>query len=104
MRACVATAEQYPWSSYLHHGLGQTDELIDRELPYEYLSPYAAVRQRKWSELVHRPLEDATLAQIRRSNERSLPYGDPAWVEELSEKLDLDLTIRPPGRLRKQKN
>ena len=97
----VDRAEEYRWSSYLHHGLGQTDELIDAAVPYEQLSPYAAVRQRKWSELVHRPLEEATLAHIRRSNERSLPYGDPAWVEELSQKLDLDLTIRPPGRPRK---
>ena len=97
----VERADEYSWSSYRHHGMGQTDELIDHAIPYEQLSPYAAVRQRKWSKLVHRPLEEAALARIRRSNERGLPYGDPAWVEELSEKLHLDLTIRPRGRPRK---
>ncbi len=98
----VNRAEDYPWSSYRLHGLGKLNELVDPLVTYDELSPYPAVRQRKWSEVVHRPLEEQTLASIRRSSGTGLPYGDPAWVERLAKKLNLDLTIRPRGRPRKQ--
>ncbi len=65
------------------------------------LSPYPAVRQRKWAALVHRPFEESALGSIRRSNATGQPYGDPAWVEKLAQELDLDLTIRPRERPRK---
>jgi putative transposase len=60
------------------------------------------VRQRLWAEKVHRPLEEDALVRIRRSTESGLPYGDAAWVRRLANKLDLDLTIRPRGRPRRQ--
>jgi len=37
--ALVMRAEEYPWSSYRVHGLGEADELIDRLITYEALSP-----------------------------------------------------------------
>jgi putative transposase len=98
----VDRAEDYPWSSYRSHGLGEANNLVDALVTYEALSAYPAVRQRKWSELVHRPLAEQTLSSIRRSNSTGLPYGDPAWVERLAKKLNLDLTIRPRGRPRKE--
>lgn len=45
--------EDYRWSRYHAHGRGETNELLDRLATYEELSPYPAVRQRKWSEQVH---------------------------------------------------
>jgi len=96
----VEHAEDYAWSSYRTHGLGEANDLVDALLMFDELSPYAAVRRRKWSEMVHRPLEEATLASIRRSNATGLPYGDPTWVERLAKELNLDLTIRPRGRPR----
>ncbi|HWB08224.1 MAG TPA: transposase [Pirellulales bacterium] len=97
----VKRAEDYPWSSYRAHGRGEGDELLDRLILYERLSPYAAVRQRLWAKKVHLPLEEPTLAAIRRSSATGLPYGGQRWVESLAKKLDLDLTIRPRGRPRK---
>jgi putative transposase len=98
----VERAEDYPYSSYRAHGLGEPNELLDPLVTYEQLSPYAAVRQRKWAARVHLPLEESSLTSIRRSADRSLPYGDSAWVKRLAKQLDLDLTIRPRGRPRKQ--
>jgi putative transposase len=98
----VDRAEDYPWSSYRNHGLGEVSDLVDALISFDELSLYPAVRQRKWSEMVHRPLEEQALAAIRRSTATGLPYGDPAWVERLGKKLNLDLTIRPRGRPRKQ--
>jgi putative transposase len=97
----VARAEDYPWSSYRAHALGEANDLLDNCSTFEELSPYPAVRQRKWAESVHAPLAAATLESVRRSNQRGLPLGDAAWVKRLSKKLALDLTIRPRGRPRK---
>jgi len=105
LRARVVTrAEDYPWSSYRVHGLGEASPLVDSLINYEELSPYPVVRQRKWAELVHRPLDEQRLAAIRRSTETGLPYADKAWVQRLAKKLALDLTIRPRGRPRKAPN
>jgi putative transposase len=102
--ALVQRAEEYPWSSYRVHGLGESDELIDRLITYEDLSPLAKVRARKWAQKVHRPMDEAVLDAIRRSNATGLPYGDAAWTKRLAKRLDLDLTIRPRGRPRKSVN
>ena len=99
----VKRADDYPWSSYRSHGLGQADELIDSLINYEELSPQPAMRRRKWAEKVHQPMEEAKLDAIRRSSATGLPYGDPNWVTRLAKRLDLDLTIRPRGRPRKYK-
>jgi len=97
----VARADEYRWSSYGAHGLGEANELLDRLSTYEELSPQPAARQRKWAELVHRPIAEATLLAVRRSAATGLPYGDQSWVKRLSKKLQLDLAIRPRGRPRK---
>ena len=100
--AIVSDAGTYRWSSFPAHGAARSDGLLSRCVAYEQLSPYLAVRQRRWNAYMHQTPDADELAAIRRSVERSLPFGDPAWVARLSEKLDLDLTIRPRGRPRNQ--
>jgi len=100
----VERAEDYLYSSYRMHGLGEPSELVDSLVTYEELSAYAKVRQRLWAEQVHLPLPEETLASIRRSALSGLPYGDKSWVQRLAKKLDLDLTIRPRGRPRLDKS
>jgi putative transposase len=98
----VKRAEDYPWSSYRCHGAGDADDLVDPLINYDELSPYSRIRQRKWSEKVHRPLEESLLTRIRRSTTTGLPYGEERWVKRLAKRLDLDLSIRPRGRPKKQ--
>ncbi len=62
-----------------------------------------AVRQRLWAKKVHLPLEEHTLAAVRRSSATGLPYGDDRWVQSLAKKLGLDLAIRLPADGAKQK-
>jgi REP-associated tyrosine transposase len=97
----VDDAADYRWSSYAAHGLGTTDLLVDRLSTYEELAASARTRQRKWALKVHQPLEEATLARVRLSTSSGLPLGEKAWVNRLAKRLDLDLTIRPRGRPRK---
>ncbi|HET6883048.1 MAG TPA: hypothetical protein VFI31_22965 [Pirellulales bacterium] len=96
-----ARRTDYLWSSYRMHGLGEHDELVDRLIAYDELSPYPGVRQRIWERKVHQPIEEQTLAAIRRSSATGLPHGDDRWVDRVAKKLNLDLTIRPRGRPRK---
>ena len=100
----VNRAEDYLHSSYRVHGLGEPSALVDRLITYEELSPYARVRLRRWDAKVHQPIEREMLRSIRRSATSGLPYGSRAWVKRLAKKLDLDLSIRPRGRPKKQPN
>jgi putative transposase len=97
----VTTAADYPWSSFRAHGQGEPDPLLDPLPEYDALAATPATRRRRWSAFLHRTPSDAELAALRRSSQTGLPYGDPAWVDHLSQQLGLDLTIRPRGRPRK---
>lgn len=97
----VDSAADYRWSSFRAHGGGASDPLLDRVEAYEGLSVQRAWRLRRWSAYVHQVPEEGELAAIRRSIQSGLPFGESGWVEELCKELDLDLTIRPRGRPRK---
>jgi putative transposase len=97
----VERAGDYRWSSFRAHGLGETDGLLDRVEAYEGLAVQRSARLRRWSAYVHQTPEEAELAALRRSSETGLPFGERTWVERLCKRLDLDLTIRPRGRPRK---
>ena len=56
---------------------------------------------RRWAAFVHQAPPDEELTALRRSTQTGLPYGDPAWVEQLGHRLGLDLAIRTRGRPRK---
>jgi putative transposase len=94
----VKRADDYRWSSYLCHGLGAADELLDSLVNYEELAKRPDVRQRKWAQKVHTPIDGKRLAALRRSVATGLPYGERTWVERLAKRLELDLTIRARGR------
>lgn len=102
LRAGIVTdAADYRWSSYRVHGLGEANELVSPLVTYDELAASPAGRQRKWARKVHQPLPESVVAAVRRSVETGLPYGAQPWVARLAKKLDLDLTIRPRGRPRK---
>jgi putative transposase len=94
----VKSAGDYRWSSFLGHGLGHPDPLLDPITVYESLAKTPAVRRRRWSAFVNQTPPDEELTALRRSIQTGLPYGHPAWVERLGNRLGLDLAIRPRGR------
>lgn len=98
----VRNAKNYPWSSFAHHGRGEPNQLITPCIPYHNLAKRSATRQRKWDAYVHQTPPEAELTAIRRSIATGLPLGSQQWIDKLAKKLQLDLTIRPRGRPRKQ--
>ena len=97
----VERAGEYRWSSFACHGNGCADELLDTVPAYELLAAQPAGRQRRWSAYVHRTPDEAELAAINRSSEMGLPYGERSWADRLCRRLNIDLTMRPRGRPRK---
>lgn len=97
----VRRAEQYRWSSFACHGTGAGNALLDATPAYEALGARSATRERRWAAYVHQTPDAEELAAIRRSSATGLPYGEESWVDRLSRRLQIDLTIRPRGRPRK---
>jgi putative transposase len=98
----VDDAGAYRWSSFGGHGANRADALLSPVPAYESLGAGAAARRRRWSVYVHLTPDDAELAALRRSNATGLPFGTWSWVNRLSRRLKLDLTIRSRGRPRQE--
>ena len=92
----VKRAEHWRWSSLYHRQAGDGDPL--RPLLHRWPVPLP----RDWPERVNRPETEAELAAVRRSVERSQPFGGERWQQRTAKELDLEYTLRKPGRPRKQ--
>ena len=91
----------YPWSSYLVHGLGRQQPLVDEVPLWASLGATEQARQRYWRGWLRKPLAEKELAAVRRSVTSGRPYGPAAWVEQTASRLGLDLVPRRRGRPRK---
>ena len=87
----VSKAEQWRWSSLWIRQYG------DREYQ-KMLTRWPIPRSRKWLEYVNRAETEAELTALRRSCNRSTPYGRSEWVQSMVKKFGLESTIRKPGR------
>ena len=55
-----------------------------------------------WTGRVNAAETEAELAAVRRSVERSQPFGSETWQKRTAQLLDLDHTFRQPGRPKKR--
>jgi len=69
-----------------------------------YLTDGPMDRPSDWVRRVNRPETDAELEAIRRSVNRSAPFGSKAWQARTAARLGLQSTLRPRGRPRKSKS
>ena len=51
-----------------------------------------------WPQMVNAALPAPELEALRTSVLRGRPFGSQRWVQKTAEKLDLQFTLRPPGR------
>jgi putative transposase len=90
----VQRAEHWRWSS-LWRRLHGDDQ------PGRLLSAWPVPLPQTWVEHVHEPQTEAELEALRRSVQRGTPFGSAVWQRRTAARLDLDHTLRPPGRPKK---
>jgi putative transposase len=91
----VKRAEEWRWGS-----LNRWLEKPERD-PH-LLSPWPLARAPRWAQRVNQPLTAAELRAVRTSVNRGAPFGDEAWVQRIAQQLNLQSTLRPRGRPRKE--
>jgi putative transposase len=87
----VAHAEDWRWSSLWHQAKG-------RFSTPPWLAPWPVERRRNWLSWVNAPQSAAELEALRRSVRRGQPYGSGVWVQETAKMMQLNSTLRAPGR------
>jgi putative transposase len=98
----VTDLADYPWSSYLHHGLGEPDPLLSPIPEWDELGRTPGERRSRWRTKVHAAQPGRELAAVRQSAQTGRPFGELGWVERMARALDIPLVARPRGRPRKQ--
>ena len=107
MPSCLVPCDQLPKGESTvattagPSSVSRPNDLLDPPAPYESLASRVAVRRQRWSAYVHQQPPEDELSAIRRASATGLPYGAAAWINRLSRRLNLNLTIRPRGRPRK---
>jgi len=97
----VSDPADHRWSSYLAHGEGRADPLLDSFPEWENLGPDEQSRRAAWRRKVKSVQPEEEVEAIRRSLRGGTPLGDPAWVESMAARLGRPLEPRRPGRPRK---
>ena len=91
----VSRAEDWRWGS-----LSRWLEEPEREP--RLLSAWPIARSPRWTERVDRPLTATELKAVRNCVHRGSPFGDENWVQAISRHLNLQSTLRPRGRPKKE--
>ena len=91
----VEKAEDWKWGSLSRW-------LCKPEPEPKLLSPWPIPRLPGWKERVNWALSEQELESVRWSVKRGSPFGEEPWVESIARRLDLEMTLRPRGRPRKE--
>jgi putative transposase len=92
----VKQAQQWPWSSLAHRLAGPADSRS------RLLHRWPVPLPQDWLERVNRPETEAELEAVRRSVVRGQPFGSAVWQQRTAKALNLQYTLRPPGRPKKK--
>ena len=84
----VEQAEMWQWSSL--HRWGRTVPVLELQSPL--------ARTSTWLTWVNEPQSADEESALRLSIKRSRPYGTQPWTEEIATTLDLEASLRSPGR------
>ncbi|QEH37736.1 Transposase IS200 like protein [Aquisphaera giovannonii] len=94
----VSDPADYPWSSFLQHGLGRPDGLLSPFPEWDDLGATESARRKRWAAKVRAAQKQDELDAIRASLRSGRPYGDAAWGERMAARLGIDPHPRPRGR------
>ena len=91
----VKRAEDWRWGSLWRW-------LQKPEPAPKLLSAWPMPRSPNWVERVNQALSDTELNAVRRCAQRGCPLGEKDWVESTARKFQLESTLRPRGRPKKE--
>lgn len=94
----VRRAEEWRWSSLWRWLRG---DAASKAMLSEWPDT-AGRRPRNWTAIVNRPQTAAELEAVRLCVKRGRPLGEERWTQRTIARLDLEHTVRPVGRPRKQ--
>ena len=91
----VVRAEEWRWSSLWRWSQGARQHR-------EWLADWPMTRPRNWVRWTNEPQTAAEVEALRRCVARGKPYGTEAWVQRKIRRWNLEGTVRPRGRPRKE--
>ena len=86
----VRRAESWQWSSLWRRLQGPKKS--------QGLSDWPLMRPRQWVKLVNESQTDEELEPVRQCVQRGRPFGKESWVQRITSRLNLESTLRPRGR------
>lgn len=89
---------QYPWSSYRHHALGQTDQRLNQHPLYLALGLDEDTRRSAYRDLFRCELDDAALTDLRVALMQGQPLGSERFKEEMCAAAGVRRTQARRGR------
>jgi len=92
----VRKAENWRWCSLWRRVYG--DDKSKR-----LLSSWPVEPPKNWLQAVNRPHTNDELKALRQSVQRGTPYGSKIWQTRMSNRLNLEFTLRPRGRPTKKR-
>ena len=90
----VDRAEEWRWCSLWRRQFGTPDQQT-------FLADWPLPRPRGWLQFVNEVETEAELKALRRCVKRGQPFGSDHWIESTAKQLNLESTLRSPGRPRK---
>jgi putative transposase len=92
----VQRVEDWRWSSLWHRQ--NPGEKMGQMLCDDWPAP----RPANWLQRVQQAETAKELEALRLSSKRGQPFGDERWQIQTAKRLELESTLRPPGRPKKQ--
>lgn len=88
----VEKAQDWRWNS-LWHRSAKKSQIAMTEWPVPM--------PRRWAKLVNTAQTETEVEALQRAIKRGRPFGDEKWSQRTAERLELESTLRPRGRPRK---
>ncbi len=96
----VDDCNDYAWSSYRYHALGEKTSIVTPHVQYSELGAPGSARQAAYRELCRRSIDQGILKEIRASINSGRVLGSPAFMDYLEKNMSQPVRPGKPGRPR----
>jgi putative transposase len=96
--AMVDDPAHYPWSSYLHHALGQDNPYLSPHPLYLALGKDDKARQAAYRSLFRTELDNEAISDIRLALQQNQPLGNPRFYAKIEVMTGQKRVPKPRGR------